>query len=622
MTAPDREKALGIALAQIEKQFGKGSVMRLGDEGRAPVEVIPTGSIALDVALGIGGLPRGRVVEIYGPESSGKTTVTLHAVASVQAAGGIAAFIDAEHALDPEYAKALGVDTDSLLVSQPDTGEQALEIADMLIRSGAIDLVVVDSVAALVPRAEIEGEMGDSHVGLQARLMSQALRKIAGALSNTNTTMIFINQLREKIGVMFGSPETTTGGKALKFYASVRLDIRRIEALKDGTDVVGNRTRVKVVKNKMAPPFKQAEFDIIYGLGISREGSLIDVGVEQGLVRKAGAWYTYDGEQLGQGKENVRTFLRENPDVAYEIEKRIKEKLGVGARLDAEEPLPAPVDFRSVMAAPHLPHRSEVPADNDSDARSARIAQLAAQLESLSRSAIPGATGEPAAATVAGRAAVRGPDEGAESRAVPTSSGGRSIRGSRSSRAMAGPVVGSSGPSPTRNEGGHPEDPPGDPETVAKAICLRLLTVAARPRAVLAVALRKRGIPDDVAETVLDRFVDVGLIDDQAYAQAYVATKQRDRGLGTTALRTELRRKGIDEEVVAGAVDGIDHEAERSRAKALIERRVDAAMSAGSVAARRRLAGLLARRGYSVDVAVSVVDEALAAYTADERWDN
>jgi recombination protein RecA len=346
MAAPDREKALGIALAQIEKNYGKGSIMRLGDEGRAPVEVIPTGSIALDVALGIGGLPRGRVVEIYGPESSGKTTVTLHAVASVQAAGGIAAFIDAEHALDPEYAKALGVDTDSLLVSQPDTGEQALEIADMLIRSGAIDLVVVDSVAALVPRAEIEGEMGDSHVGLQARLMSQALRKIAGALSNTNTTMIFINQLREKIGVMFGSPETTTGGKALKFYASVRLDIRRIEALKDGTDVVGNRTRVKVVKNKMAPPFKQAEFDIIYGQGISREGSLIDVGVEQGLIRKAGAWYTYDGEQLGQGKENVRTFLRENPDIANEVEKRIKEKLGVGPRIDAdEEPVPAPVDF-------------------------------------------------------------------------------------------------------------------------------------------------------------------------------------------------------------------------------------------------------------------------------------
>jgi recombination protein RecA len=346
LTAPDREKALALAMAQIEKNHGKGSVMRLGDEVRAPMSVIPTGSIALDVALGIGGLPRGRVVEIYGPESSGKTTLALHAVANAQAAGGIAAFIDAEHALDPEYAKALGVDTDSLLVSQPDTGEQALEIADMLIRSGAIDLVVVDSVAALVPRAEIEGEMGDSHVGLQARLMSQALRKIAGALSNTNTTMIFINQLREKIGVMFGSPETTTGGKALKFYASVRLDIRRIEALKDGTDVVGNRTRVKVVKNKMAPPFKQAEFDIIYGQGISREGSLIDVGVEQGLIRKAGAWYTYDGEQLGQGKENVRTFLRENPDIANEVEKRIKEKLGVGPRIDADdEPVPAPVDF-------------------------------------------------------------------------------------------------------------------------------------------------------------------------------------------------------------------------------------------------------------------------------------
>lgn len=349
MAAEDREKALGIALAQIEKQFGKGSVMRLGDEGRAPVAVIPTGSIALDVALGIGGLPRGRVIEIYGPESSGKTTVTLHAVANVQAAGGIAAFIDAEHALDPEYAKALGVDTDALLVSQPDTGEQALEIADMLIRSGAIDLVVIDSVAALVPRAEIEGEMGDSHVGLQARLMSQALRKITGALSTTNTTIIFINQLREKIGVFFGSPETTTGGKALKFYASVRLDIRRIESLKEGSDVIGNRTRVKVVKNKVAPPFKQAEFDILYGHGISREGSLIDVGVEQGIVRKSGAWYTYEGEQLGQGKENARTFLKENPDVADEIDRRIKEKLGIGVSVDggvdADEIAPAPVDF-------------------------------------------------------------------------------------------------------------------------------------------------------------------------------------------------------------------------------------------------------------------------------------
>ncbi|MDQ1732803.1 MAG: recombination protein RecA [Pseudonocardiales bacterium] len=341
----DRDKALEVALGQIDKNFGKGSVMRLGERASVPIEVIPTGSIALDLALGIGGLPRGRVVEIYGPESSGKTTVALHAVANAQALGGIAAFIDAEHALDPDYARALGVDTDSLLVSQPDTGEQALEIADMLIRSGALDVIVIDSVAALVPRAEIEGEMGDSHVGLQARLMSQALRKITGALSNSGTTAIFINQLREKIGVMFGSPETTTGGKALKFYASIRLDVRRIETLKDGGDAVGNRTRVKVVKNKVAPPFKQAEFDIVYGHGISREGSLIDVGVDQAIIRKSGAWYTYEGDQLGQGKENVRTFLRDNPDLADEIEKKIKEKLGIGAQVTEEAPLPAPVDF-------------------------------------------------------------------------------------------------------------------------------------------------------------------------------------------------------------------------------------------------------------------------------------
>ncbi|WP_181771066.1 recombinase RecA [Amycolatopsis pittospori] len=342
--APDKDKALELALAQIDKQYGKGSVMRLGEEGRAPIAVIPTGAIALDVALGIGGLPRGRVIEIYGPESSGKTTVALHAVANAQKNGGIAAFIDAEHALDPEYAKKLGVDTDALLVSQPDTGEQALEIADMLIRSGALDILVIDSVAALVPRAEIEGEMGDSHVGLQARLMSQALRKMTGAMSNSGTTAIFINQLREKIGVMFGSPETTTGGKALKFYASVRLDVRRIETLKDGGEPVGNRTRVKVVKNKVAPPFKQAEFDILYGKGVSREGSLIDMGVDQGILRKSGAWYTYEGDQLGQGKENARKFLLDNPDIANEIEKRIKEKLGIGAVVDAEA-APAPVDF-------------------------------------------------------------------------------------------------------------------------------------------------------------------------------------------------------------------------------------------------------------------------------------
>jgi len=333
--ADDREKALDSALEQIERQFGKGSVMRLGDEGRAPIEVIPTGSIALDLALGIGGLPRGRIIEVYGPESSGKTTVALHAIASVQAAGGLAAFIDAEHALDPEYAKALGVDLDNLYVSQPDTGEQALEISDTLVRSGALDLIVIDSVAALVPRAEIEGEMGDSHVGLQARLMSQALRKMAGALSTTHTSAIFINQLREKIGVMFGSPETTTGGKALKFYSSVRLDVRRIETLKGGTEAVGNRTRVKVVKNKVAPPFKQAEFDILYGEGISREGSLIDLGVEAGLVKKSGAWYTYEGDQLGQGKENARVFLKDNADLSDEIEKRLKESLGIGPRVDA-----------------------------------------------------------------------------------------------------------------------------------------------------------------------------------------------------------------------------------------------------------------------------------------------
>ncbi len=327
----DRAKALDVALSQIDRQFGKGSVMRLGDHVQTKVQVIPTGATSLDVALGVGGLPRGRVIEVYGPESSGKTTVALHAVANAQKNGGIAAFIDAEHALDPEYARKLGVDTDALIVSQPDTGEQALEIADMLIRSGALDIIVVDSVAALVPKAEIEGEMGDSHVGLQARLMSQALRKITGALSASGTTAIFINQLREKIGVFFGNPETTTGGKALKFYASVRLDVRRIETLKEGSEPVGNRTRVKVVKNKMAPPFKQAEFDIMYGQGISREGCIIDMGVDAGIVRKSGAWYTYDGDQLGQGKEKARHFLRDNPEIADEIEGKILVKMGIAS---------------------------------------------------------------------------------------------------------------------------------------------------------------------------------------------------------------------------------------------------------------------------------------------------
>jgi recombination protein RecA len=320
----DRSKSLDTALAQIERQFGKGSIMKMGEREAVAMEVIPTGSVALDIALGVGGLPRGRVIEIYGPESSGKTTVALHAIANAQKAGGIAAFIDAEHALDPEYAKKLGVDIDALLVSQPDTGEQALEIMDMLVRSGALDIIVVDSVAALVPRAEIEGEMGDSHMGLQARLMSQALRKMTGALSQSKTTAIFINQLRDKIGVFFGSPETTTGGKALKFYASVRMDVRRIETLKDGQEAVGNRTRVKIVKNKVSPPFKQAEFDIIYGVGISREGSLIDMGVDLGIVKKSGAWFTYESDQLGQGKENARAFLIDNPDLANDIEAKIR----------------------------------------------------------------------------------------------------------------------------------------------------------------------------------------------------------------------------------------------------------------------------------------------------------
>ena len=327
--APDREKALELALAQIEKSHGKGSVMRLGDEVRAPISVIPTGSIALDVALGIGGLPRGRVVEIYGPESSGKTTVALHAVANAQAAGGIAAFIDAEHALDPDYAKKLGVDTDSLLVSQPDTGEQALEIADMLIRSGALDILVIDSVAALVPRAEIDGDMGDSHVGLQARLMSQALRKLTGAINRSKTSVIFTNQHRMKIGVMFGNPETTTGGNALKFYASVRMDIRRVGALKDGEKVVGNRTRVKVVKNKMAPPFREVEFDILYGEGISREGDLVDLGAECGAVEKSGAWFGFGGDRIGQGRENSKQFLRDHADVAKKIEAKILTHFGI-----------------------------------------------------------------------------------------------------------------------------------------------------------------------------------------------------------------------------------------------------------------------------------------------------
>jgi recombination protein RecA len=335
----ERDKALEMAMAQIEKQFGKGAIMRMGESLDMQIEAIPTGALSLDIALGIGGLPRGRVVEIFGPESSGKSTLAMHVVAEAQRNGGVCGYIDAEHAMDPVYARAIGVNVDDLLISQPDTGEQALEIADMLIRSGALDVIVIDSVAALTPRAEIEGDMGDSHVGLQARLMSQALRKLTATLNRSNTIAIFINQLREKIGVMFGSPETTPGGRALKFYSSVRLDIRRIESIKDGAEVVGNRTRVKVVKNKVSPPFKQAEFDIMYGKGISREGSLIDVAVEFGIIKKSGAWYTYEGEQLGQGRENAKAFLATNLEVMIEISEKVRQRVGLGGEVESDVPL-------------------------------------------------------------------------------------------------------------------------------------------------------------------------------------------------------------------------------------------------------------------------------------------
>lgn len=332
MASEEKLKALDAALAQIERQYGKGSVMKLGDSGKSMnIETIPTGSLSLDLALGLGGLPKGRIIEIYGPESSGKTTVALHAVAEVQKQGGIAGFIDAEHALDPVYAKNIGVDIDNLYISQPDNGEQAMEIAETMVRSGAVDIVIVDSVAALVPKAEIDGEMGDSHVGLQARLMSQALRKLTAVISKSNCIVIFINQLREKIGVMFGNPETTTGGRALKFYSSVRLDVRRIETLKKGTDVVGNRTRVKVVKNKVAPPFREAEFDIMFGEGISKEGDILDLAVTHEVIQKSGAWFAYLGEKIGQGRENAKIYLKENPEVLAEVEQQVREKCGIGA---------------------------------------------------------------------------------------------------------------------------------------------------------------------------------------------------------------------------------------------------------------------------------------------------
>jgi recombination protein RecA len=343
MEKREKEKALDVAIAQIEKLYGRGSIMKMGDKGALePIAAVSTGSLELDAALGVGGLPRGRVVEIFGPEASGKTTLALHVIAEAQRAGGAAAFVDAEHALDPKYAETLGVKTDELLISQPDTGEQALDITEVLVRSGAIDVVVIDSVAALVPRAEIEGEMGDAHMGLQARLMSQALRKLTGAISKSGTCVVFINQIREKIGVMFGNPETTTGGRALKFYASVRLDIRRIAAIKDGDTVVGSRVKVKVVKNKVAPPFREAEFDIVYGEGISRAGSLIDLGTQQKIIEKSGAWYAYNGERIGQGRDNAKRFLLENPAIAAEVEAKLREALGIAAPAKALAGAPAP----------------------------------------------------------------------------------------------------------------------------------------------------------------------------------------------------------------------------------------------------------------------------------------
>ena len=354
----DKSKALDAAVKQIEKDFGKGSIMKLGAAGdKMNIETIPTGALSLDIALGVGGIPRGRIIEIYGPESSGKTTVALHMIAEAQKRGGYAAFIDAEHALDPEYARHLGVDIDNLLISQPDTGEQALEICDALVRSGAIDIIVIDSVAALVPKAEIEGDMGDSHVGLQARLMSQALRKLTGVISKARTATVFINQIREKVGVMFGNPETTTGGRALKFYSTVRMDVRRIESIKNGNDVVGNRTRVKVVKNKVAPPFKQAEFDIMYGQGISHEGCLVDLGVQYNIVNKSGAWYSYGDERIGQGRENTKDFLKKHPDMALEIENRIREAAGLPALA------PLPMGGGSVPEADELLKPEEDPSD-------------------------------------------------------------------------------------------------------------------------------------------------------------------------------------------------------------------------------------------------------------------
>ena len=554
----ERDKALASVMAQIEKQHGKGAVMRLGDDVRPPIEVIPTGSIALDVALGIGGLPRGRVVEIYGPESSGKTTVALHAVANAQKAGGIAAFIDAEHALDPEYAKALGVDTDALLVSQPDTGEQALEIADMLIRSGALDIIVIDSVAALVPRAEIEGEMGDSHVGLQARLMSQALRKITGALSTTGTTAIFINQLREKIGVMFGSPETTTGGKALKFYASVRLDVRRIETLKDGTDAVGNRTRCKVVKNKVSPPFKQAEFDIIYGQGISREGGLIDMGVEQGFVRKAGAWYTMDGDQLGQGKENARVVPQGQPRPRRRAR---EEDQGEARHRGAARPRWRP--------CPRSRSSSEPPR-----------ADLPMPFADSTTPPPAWAVGSPA---VAGRAAVAPPP--------PDPRGRPAHPGQRARPATTGPARSCCASSPRRRAAGR---------SSSRRCAARAAPTTSPPRC--STGWRRSGWSTTPPTP-----------------GCWCAPSRPAAGWPGGPWPRSCAARASTTRPPQAALDEVDPHDEEDRARELVAKKMRSMSGLEPVVQTRRLAGMLARKGYPSDLSMRVVREAVREAPEHQR---
>ncbi len=555
----ERDKALASVMAQIEKQHGKGAVMRLGDDVRPPIEVIPTGSIALDVALGIGGLPRGRVVEIYGPESSGKTTVALHAVANAQKAGGIAAFIDAEHALDPDYAKALGVDTDALLVSQPDTGEQALEIADMLIRSGALDIIVIDSVAALVPRAEIEGEMGDSHVGLQARLMSQALRKITGALSTTGTTAIFINQLREKIGVMFGSPETTTGGKALKFYASVRLDVRRIETLKDGTDAVGNRTRCKVVKNKVSPAVQAGRVRHHLRPGHLPRGRPDRHGGGAGL-RAQGRRLVHHGRRPARAGQGERPRV---PQGQPRPRRRAREEHQGQAR-----------------------HRGSAPRDRG---RARDLGRVLSPPGLIRMSFADSSTPPPAWAV--GSTAV-----------------GSTAVGSTSSPPPPDPEA------DPRTRGHEP-----DPHDWARQIVLRQLTAAPRSRSQLEQALRRKECPDDVAAAVLDRMEEVGLVDDTAYAGMLVRSQQAGRGLARRALAQELRRKGVDDETAQAALDEVDPHDEEDRARELVAKKMRSMSGLEPVVQTRRLAGMLARKGYPSELTMRIVREAVREAPEHQR---